>query len=136
MPKIAGGCLCGGVRYESTAEPKFVGVCHCTHCQKISGSAFSVNIIVPIDTVSMTTGSLATYQDTSESGRMLIRKFCKTCGSSLASESQSFPGMLVIKAGTLDDPSWVKPAAQIWARSRQPWVVMPGDLKAFEKSRS
>ena len=47
MPQIAGGCLCGKVRYSATGEPAFVGVCHCTDCQKFTGSAFAMVVGVP-----------------------------------------------------------------------------------------
>jgi hypothetical protein len=135
MSKISGGCLCGAVRYHSAAEPKGAGVCHCTHCQKTSGSAFSVNIFVPKDGF-MLTGPITTYTDTAESGRTLQRKFCTTCGSSLLSEAQAFPGMVVLKAGSLDDRSWVKPAAHVWTSSKQPWCDVPAGVAVFEKGRT
>jgi hypothetical protein len=135
MSKISGGCLCGAVRYRSDAEPKGAGVCHCTHCQKTSGSAFSVNVFVPSDGFTLT-GPVASYTDTAESGRRLQRKFCSTCGSSLLSEAQAFPGMVILKAGTLDDRSWVKPAAHVWTSSRQSWCDIPAGVTAFEKGRT
>lgn len=135
MTRIAGGCLCGAVRYLSSAEPKGVGVCHCTHCQKASGSAFSVNVFVPKDGFDMT-GPVATYIDTADSGRTLQRRFCSTCGSSILSETAAFPGMLVLKAGSLDDRSWVKPGVHVWTASRQPWCDVPTGVTAFEKGRS
>ena len=137
MSKIAGGCLCGAVRYESQDQPKGAAVCHCSHCQKISGSAFSVNIIVPLAGMKFTgTEHIASYTDTAESGRQLHRKFCSKCGSSLASESQNVPGMLILKAGTLDDSTWVKPGAHIWTQSQQPWVVIPKGVTTFIKGRT
>lgn len=135
MAKIAGGCLCGAVRYASDAEPKGAGVCHCTHCQKTSGSAFSVNVFVPKDGFSLA-GPVASYTDTAASGRTLQRRFCSTCGSSLMSEAEAFPGMLIIKAGTLDDRSWVKPSAHVWASSKQSWCDIPAGATVFERGRT
>jgi hypothetical protein len=134
MSKISGGCLCGAVRYHSDAEPKGAGVCHCTHCQKTSGSAFSVNVFVPKDGFTLT-GPVTSYTDTAASGRTLLRKFCTTCGSSLLSEAQAFPGMIVLKAGSLDDRTWVKPAAHVWTSSKQTWSTIPAGVTVFEKGR-
>ncbi|MGA8957009.1 MAG: GFA family protein, partial [Pseudolabrys sp.] len=116
MPKFSGGCLCGAVRYECNAEPLGMAICHCTHCQKVSGSAFSVNIVVPAPSVTWQ-GQSASYADTGESGKPLSRKFCRNCGSSLATETEALPGASIIKAGTLDDKSWLKPNYHIWTRS-------------------
>ena len=119
MPRISGGCLCGAVRYESAAQPALVVVCHCTTCQKNTGSAFSLTI---------TGGTLATYEDRSGgSGKPFYRSFCSRCGSAISAQGEAFPGMLILKAGTLDDPSWVKPQGHIWCVEKQPWVTIePG----------
>lgn len=135
MTKIAGGCLCGAVRYRSDAEPKGAGVCHCTHCQKTSGSAFSVNVFVPAEGFAIS-GRLTSYTDTADSGRTLQRRFCGTCGSSIMSETAAFPGMVILKAGSLDDRSWVKPVAHVWASSKQDWCEIPATVTVFQKGRT
>ena len=121
MGNIKGGCLCGKVRYESNAEPLMVAVCHCTHCQKQSGSAFSVNIGVPADSVTVTGESFTTYEDHGDSGKATLRKFCNQCGSPILTDVTAAGGVYFIKAGTLDDSSWVKPGAEIWCDSRAAW---------------
>ena len=135
MPKFSGGCLCGAVRYECNAEPLGMAICHCTHCQKVSGSAFSVNIVVPAPSVTWQ-GQSGSYADTGESGKPLSRKFCRNCGSSLATETEALPGAIVIKAGTLDDKSWLKPNYHIWTRSAQPWVQIQSGATTFPKGRT
>ena len=130
MSKVAGSCLCGSVKYESDAEPQMVAVCHCSHCQKTSGSAFSVNLAMPADSVHMS-GKIASYEDTGTSGKPVIRMFCSKCGSSLASDVKAFPGLLLVKAGTLDDASWVKPGLEIWTESAQDWVLPCPDAQKF-----
>ncbi len=135
MAKISGSCLCGNIRYESNAEPLFTVICHCSHCQKVSGSAFSVNVVVPASSMKWH-GEPASFADTGEeSGKGLSRKFCRNCGSSLATLAEALPGALIIKAGTLDDRSWLKPSTHIWTRSAQPWVKIEPSATIFPKGR-
>lgn len=132
MPELSGGCLCGKVRFTASAEPAFVGVCHCRNCQRSSGSAFAVVLGVQADAVSMQ-GELTTYTDTGDSGKSLLRRFCPECGSSISSEVELMPGMIMLKAGTLDDPSAVKPVMQIYCDSAMPWVSLGAEMKSFPK---
>ena len=135
MPQIAGGCLCGKVRYSATGDPAFVGVCHCKDCQKFSGSAFAVVLAVPKSALKIE-GRLASYGKTGDSGKTLERKFCPECGCSIADEAAALPDIVMLGAGTLDDPSWVKPAMQIYCDSAQPWVHLQGEMKSFPKMPS
>lgn len=129
-----GGCLCGKIRYTLKADPALAVVCHCTHCQKASGSAFSTNLVMQRADIELS-GDLAAYDDKADSGNILKRSFCPNCGSSIMSESSGRPGAAVLKAGTLDDPSGVKPGMEIWTRSAQPWVKLEGDMTRMEKGR-
>lgn len=125
MPRIAGGCLCGAVRYELAAEPALVAVCHCTTCQKNTGSAFSLNLGMPEASVMITGDALATYEDRAgASGKPFYRSFSSQCGSPIAGRGDAYAGLIFVKAGTLDDPSWVKPGAHIWCAEKQPWVAI------------
>lgn len=126
-----GGCLCGAVRYAMTDEPAAQMVCHCSHCQKQAGSAFSTIVGVPEGQVTVTQGTAASYMDHGESGKTVERQFCATCGSPLFSRVEVAPGMVWIKAGTFDDPGFFAPAAHIWTRSKQPWVET-GKVPAFD----
>ncbi len=127
---ITGGCLCGAVRYSCAADPLLCVTCHCTHCQRQAGSALSVIIGVPDDAVTFE-GALTTYNDTGDSGATVRRQFCPTCGSPVFTRVDSPPGMMFIKAGTLDDTSSLKPAFHCYAKSKQDWVDL-GDIPAFE----
>ena len=132
MPQIDGGCLCGKVRYSANADPAFVGVCHCTDCQKFTGSAFSVVVALPKDALSVQ-GKVSTFSKPGDSGQPLQRCFCPECGSPVVEEAAVMPGIVMIGVGTLDDPSWVKPAMQIYCDSAQPWVELGGGLQSFPK---
>ena len=130
--KIEGGCLCGKVRYSADAEPAFVGVCHCKNCQKALGTAFAVVVALPTPALSFQ-GTLKSFDDQGDSGKKLYRRFCPECGSSVADEAEAMPNITMVMAGTLDDPSWVKPNMEIFCDSAQPWVALGGDRKRFPK---
>lgn len=129
MSITEGGCLCGAVRYTIEGEPATALVCHCTHCQKQSGSAFSTILGVPEARFALT-GDPLTYCDSGESGQAVERVFCGICGSPLISRVAMAPGVVWVKAGTLDDSSGFAPAAHIWTRSKQCWVET-GAVPAF-----
>lgn len=123
MPRITGRCLCGAVHYESDAEPVMVAACHCTTCQKNTGSAFSLNVVMPTGSVTIHGDSLNTYaEQADDAAEPFYRSFCTQCGSPITGQGAAYPGIMFIKAGTLDDPSWVKPDMHIWCSEKQPWL--------------
>ena len=132
MPHFTGGCLCGAVRYAADAEPLFVGICHCRDCQKASGSAFATVIGIPEAALAVT-GTVKTFTDRGDSGKAMDRRFCPDCGSSLFDVAEAMPGAVMVLAGTLDDPSWVQPAVEIFCDSAQPWVALGGGMQRFPK---
>lgn len=126
MPKISGSCLCGAVRYEAVTEPVFMGVCHCKHCQKQSGSAFSMLVAVPKGSLTLTGEPLAEFRDVGDSTQTVVRKFCPKCGSPVLSDAAITPMWDLIKAGTLDDTSWFKPQFHMFCEHAQAWAL-PSD---------
>ena len=132
MAAIKGHCACGKVSYESSAEPVFTGVCHCKDCQRHSGSAFNIVIAVPADSLAIQ-GDLKNYVSQGDSGKNVVRKFCPNCGSTITSEPEAIPGLSIVRVGTLDDTSWVKPAMQIYCEAMQPWVSLGGEMQSFPK---
>ena len=132
MPQMTGGCACGQVRYSANAEPMFAGVCHCTNCQKQSGTAFNVVVAIPAATLSIQ-GQTKTYAAKGDSGNENNRKFCPNCGSTILSEPAVMAGAVILRAGTLDDTSWLKPTMEIYCDSKQPWVQLGGGLQSFGK---
>ena len=121
-----GGCLCGAVRYTTSWPPLMVGTCHCKHCQRQAGSAFSILVAVPRDGLSID-GTLTQYDDDSASGNPVYRKFCGTCGSPVFTETPGgdAQGMMFIKAGTLDESKDLVPTVHFWTSSAQDWVILP-----------
>ncbi len=127
-----GGCQCGQVRYRIEADPLALGICHCTECQRQSGSAFGMSLIVPVESFRLLSGVPKVFSRSAASGNHIDCYFCPDCGTRIYHDPESMKGSLNIKAGTLDDTSWLEPAFQVWTRSKQPWVVVPDGLRSFE----
>ncbi|KAL6250770.1 hypothetical protein RBB50_003073 [Rhinocladiella similis] len=119
MPE--GGCLCGSVRIAFTGEPAVQALCYCGDCRKISGSAFSTNVLVPDSNFQLILGSPKTYQKVADSGKKIKSYFCGDCGSTCYREGESFPGLKIVKAGTLDVFD-VSPHLEAYVDSRVTWL--------------
>jgi len=129
-----GGCQCGKCRYEITAAPIVAYTCHCTACQNHTGSAFSMAILVEEPAFRMTRGELKPVERKGDSGRTVTRFVCPDCGSWICNGPR--PDGRRVRAGTLDDTSWVKPTVHFWTRSKQHWVVLPEGGQIFETQPS
>ena len=120
---LTGRCLCGAVTYSADAEPVAQAVCHCTDCQRQTGNPFSAIVGVPREAFEVEGGTLASYTTTGEDhGNPTERHFCSACGSPIFSVSGAAPQLAFIKAGTLDDMTWLEPAFEVWTSSAQPWA--------------
>ena len=121
-----GRCLCGQITYEIAGDLIATAVCHCDHCQRQGGSAFSVNLIVHESQMTVS-GNLSTFEDRGENNDAVYvhRRFCGQCGSPIYSALVSPAGILAVKAGTLDDKSGVAPTIEAWCEHKQPWVQLP-----------
>ena len=123
VPKpLTGRCLCGGVTYSADADPIAQAACHCKECQRQSGSPFAVVVAVPLETLTVEGSTLASFATTgTDHGQPTERHFCSACGSPIYSVSGAAPQFAFIKAGSLDDASWIEPALEVWTGSAQPW---------------
>ncbi|MBB6588040.1 GFA family protein [Ralstonia solanacearum] len=130
MTERTGGCLCGKVRYRLMAEPVAARICWCRDCQHISSNG-TVNAIVPSSAIEIS-GSPAEHTTTADSGNQVLRRFCPQCGSHLFADSTGRPGLTVVRLGTLDDPSSIKPSANVWSASAPMWACLDADLDRFE----
>ena len=122
-----GRCLCGQITYEISGDLIATAVCHCDHCQRQSGAAFSVNLVM-LESQMVVTGTLSTFEDRGENDDAVYvyRRFCGNCGSPIFSSMVVPAGVLAVKAGTLDDRSAVLPSVEVWCEHKQPWVQLPG----------
>src|SRR5215831_1979579 len=105
-----GGCQCGKIRYEITEEPRSVYTCHCLDCQRLTGSAFSLGIVVPEKGFRLTGVEPRRLQRTADSGRVNTRLVCPECGSWICGMQRD--GVVRVRGGTLDDTSWLRPTRQ------------------------
>ena len=121
---FSGGCICGAVRYECSAEPLMSLNCHCRDCQHITGSAFVPVVIVPTDSLKVTKGGAKYHSVRGDSGNTISRGFCAECGCPLFSKLPSMPHIMAIKVGSIDDASWYRPTMDIYTDSAQPWDYM------------
>jgi hypothetical protein len=129
---LSGGCLCEEIRYQCSAEPVFSANCHCRDCQQTSGSGFAATFFVPEDSVSIS-GEVKYYDKNGDSGHRIRRGFCPTCGSQLFGKPEIVPGVLGIRAGSLDNPALFHPTMDIYTASAQPWDFMNPDLPKFSQ---
>jgi hypothetical protein len=120
-----GGCVCGGVRYSLKAAPRIAFVCHCPDCQKRSGAAYSVPVLVRTADLDVT-GSVEIERLATRSGREIDHTLCSRCRCRVMSRAVATPDFTSLRAGTLDDSNWVVPIAQTWVESALPWAVIPG----------
>ena len=116
---ITGGCYCGAVKYEIHGRLLMFANCHCPDCRKFTGSAFSAVLVVESEGFTVTSGEghLVPYQ--SSPGKH--RSFCRTCGCHLFSRSEHRPGMIFVRAGSLDEDPQLRPQCHIWVSAKAPW---------------
>jgi len=119
---LDGGCQCGHIRYQIIERPFGLAVCHCTECQRQSGSAFGMSLGVRHGAVVLRSGTLKKFDVKCDSGRMKSCFFCPECGTRIYHQTQTG---ISVKAGTLDDRTWLKPDAHYWTKRKQSWVVIP-----------
>ena len=126
-----GGCACGEVRYRLTSEPLVVHCCHCLNCQRQTGSAFVINILIERDRVELSAGEPRAGDVPRDDGSAQRVYRCPSCEVALFSE-YGRRDVWFVRAGTLDEPSAVAPDVHIYTRSKLPWVQLPADVPAFD----
>lgn len=136
MTTHQGGCLCGMLRYQTTADPLRVTVCHCRFCQRATGSAYMVEPIFQRDAVGVVSGEPRIYETRSAgSGRMVRIHFCSACGTKIYLSFERFPEVIGVYAGTFDDPEWfeIAPgnARHIFLESARHDTVIPAGFDSF-----
>ena len=130
---LEGRCACGSIRYKLTAAPLIVHACHCRDCQRITGSAFVINIWIEREFVEARGAEPRSFKLAGGSGNPHEVFFCGQCGTYVWSRYYGAPGAaLFVRAGTFDNPDAVAPDVHIFTRSKVPWLRLPEGVPAFE----
>lgn len=134
MAAIEGGCLCTAVRYSAVA-PNGGGHCYCVDCRKASGTSHCSHMIVPEDGFSVS-GEVRFFDKPSDAGNTVSRGFCPSCGSAVYSTNSAMPGMLFVRASSLDDPELFEPRMTVYASRAPGWTRIDEALPAFAEMPS
>lgn len=129
---ITGGCLCGAVRYEGEAELMFAGHCHCIDCRRSSGGGHSSHLGMSDSGIAIT-GQVTIYDRPADSGNIVSRAFCPTCGAPVFSRNAAMPGLLFLRASSLDDMELFKPQMVVFAARRPSWDQLDAHLPHFDR---
>jgi hypothetical protein len=132
-----GGCVCGAVRFTAKGDPARATICHCTWCQRRTGTAFGTEMVFEDAQVTLT-GEIARYRHVSdESGRWLDIEFCRRCGCNLGFTLEAAPGIRTLPAGAFDDPSWIRAdrveTRHVYLRSRRTWSDLSPLVEQYEQ---
>ena len=128
---LEGGCSCGAVRYRLMSEPLFTHCCHCLNCQRQTGSAFVINLLIEADRVEIVAGAPQPVDVPRDDGSSQRIFRCPTCQVAVYSQ-YGRPEVWFVRGGTLDDPTQAAPDVHIFTRSKLSWVAIPQSVPAFE----
>ena len=128
---LTGGCLCGKIRYEISEAPRLAYTRHCTDCQHLTSSAFSMAIVVADEAFRLAGITPRAIESIADSGRVKTRLVCPECACWICGMSSADTGLRRVRAGTLDDTSWLRPTMHFWTRSKQPWLELPQSDQTF-----
>ena len=130
---FSGGCACGAIRYECSADPIFSWNCHCRDCQQASGSAFCP--VLYVEKAALTIKGESKYYDVrAESGNLVSRGFCPRCGSPVFIQAELVPSLQGVWAASLDEPGQFQPSVQVWCGSAHPWACLSPTLPQITKA--
>lgn len=133
---LTGGCLCGSVRFQASKPPARTLVCHCTFCQRMTCSSNYAESLFQIGDVSFTGPAVRRYAHRSDtSGQQVFVEFCPHCGTTVGLTFERWPDVRAISRGCFDDPDAVQITANIWTRSAQSGVPLPGGIDCFREAR-
>ena len=126
--KVEGRCHCGRITYEAIVEPETAGICHCTDCQMLTGSAFRATVRAPSATFTLLTGQPKVYVKTAESGTKRAHAFCPDCGTPIHASAVESPPTYSLRIGCLAQRAALRPRIQIWCRSALDWALQLEDV--------
>ena len=131
--KFEGGCYCKAVRYQAEGEPVFKGQCHCRECQYLTGGSPNVIMAIPESGFKYTKGAPKKFKR-ADLPNGVTREFCAECGTHIGTRSPGLPGAMIVKVGTMDDPSlYGTPQMAIFTIDKQAFHQIPPGIPSFER---
>lgn len=128
---FTGRCYCGAIKYKASGDPAIKVQCHCRECQYVAGGSANVTIGMPEAGFEYTEGAPNKFQRP-DLDNGVIREFCGHCGTQMLSRAAGLPGVMLIKVGTMDDPSMFSPDLAIFTKDSQPFHHVPDGMPSYE----
>ena len=134
--ELQGGCLCGAIRFRTSQAPLRTLACHCTFCQKVTGSSYFAESMFPMDAVQFNDGKMNSYEHVSDgSNKKVFVHFCPNCGTTVSLTFERWHDVRGIARGCYDNPNAVTVSSHIWTRSAQRGTALPEGVECFAKAR-
>ena len=131
MSIFTGSCLCGSVNYNSNSDPLVIQNCHCDQCRKATGSVYLTNLFIKEKNFEIT-GEVNNYSHLSDAGNNMTKYFCPKCGSQVFGKNSGRPGIITIRAGTVNEKDIIKPIRNLFLKSKVPSTPINSNLEACE----
>ena len=131
MSIFTGSCLCGSVNYKSNSDPLVIQNCHCDQCRKATGSVYLTNLFIKEENFEIT-GEVNNYTHLSDAGNNMTKYFCLNCGSQVFGKNSGRPGIITIRAGTVNEKDIIKPIRNLFLKSKVPSTPINSNLEACE----
>ena len=131
MSIFTGSCLCGSVNYKSNSDPLVIQNCHCDQCRKATGSVYLTNLFIKEENFEIT-GEVNNYTHLSDTGNKMTKYFCPNCGSQVFGKNSGRPGIITIRAGTVNEKDIIKPIRNLFLKSKVPSTPIDSNLEACE----
>ena len=131
MSIFTGSCLCGSVNYKSNSDPLVIQNCHCDQCRKATGSVYLTNLFIKEENFEIT-GEVNNYTHLSDAGNNMTKYFCPNCGSQVFGKNSGRPGIITIRAGTVNEKDIIKPIRNLFLKSKVPSTPIDSNLEACE----
>ena len=131
MSIFTGSCLCGSVNYKSNSDPLVIQNCHCDQCRKATGSVYLTNLFIKEENFKIT-GEVNNYMHLSDAGNNMTKYFCPNCGSQVFGKNSGRPGIITIRAGTVNEKDIIKPIRNLFLKSKVPSTPINSNLEACE----
>ena len=128
---VSGKCLCGAVRYQSSEPAMMAGHCYCEDCRRSSGTSHCTHVVMAEESFEIT-GTLSYFDKPANSGNVVKRGFCPTCGSAILSYNEAMPGMVFVRAASLDDLDQIEPGMTVYAARAPQWALIDHKQPVFD----